>query len=479
MYSRAFKTTTLAFLFCLGAASGEEIKVMTSGAFTAAYRELIPQFERATANKVVTSYGASMGNAPDSIPMRLERGEAADIVILARPALDELVNQGKVLSGSRVDLVRSSIGMAVRAGARKPDISTVEALKHTLLEAKSIAVSDSASGVYLSTDLFPRLGIAGKSKRIASEPVGAVVARGDAEIGFQQISELLPVPGIDYVGPLPPEVQKVTVFSAGVATGSRAPDAARALIQFLASPSAIPTIVKSGLEPVTAHGPTGNSTLTIPPVKASIKLDQQAIDITLWGSASPTPSAAFALALTIDLGDFQEHLTPVLSAQLNRTDHCGDRLVVERAAITPSAPGSLLTANVNFERFGCVKAFGKQISKRLVGGHAVIEVNLMPEVEGNDISITAEVRKIDADGSLGEVLRSDSVGDSIRDKIAESVESAIRKLTDLKSTLPAAMGKAVTIQSVQFADGGAGRLYLTIAADVRLPADQLLRAVGQ
>ena len=254
MYSRAFKTTTLAFLFCLGAASGEEIKVMTSGAFTAAYRELIPQFERATANKVVTSYGASMGNAPDSIPMRLERGEAADIVILARPALDELVNQGKVLSGSRVDLVRSSIGMAVRAGAPKPDISTVEALRRTLLQAKSIAYSASASGVYLSQEMFQRLGIADqileKCKRIANEPVGAVVARGDAEIGFQQISELLPVPGIDYLGPLPPEVQKFTVFSAGVGVGAKQPDAARALIKYLASPAAVPAIKKSGLEPV-------------------------------------------------------------------------------------------------------------------------------------------------------------------------------------------------------------------------------------
>src|SRR5277367_2258151 len=135
------KTTALALLLFLHAASGEEIRVMTSGAFTAAYLEVTPQFERATQNKVVTSYGASMGNAPDSIPMRLERGEAVDVVILARPALDELVKQGKIIPGSRVDLVRSSIGMAVRAGARKPDISSVEALKRTLLEAKSIAYS--------------------------------------------------------------------------------------------------------------------------------------------------------------------------------------------------------------------------------------------------------------------------------------------------------------------------------------------------
>jgi molybdate transport system substrate-binding protein len=195
-----------------------------------------------------------MGNAPDSIPMRLERGEPADVVILASTALEELIKQGKVVPGSRVDLVRSSIGMAVRAGVPRPDISTVDALVRTLLQAKSIAYSASASGIYLSTELFPRLGIAdqimAKSKRIESERVGTVVARGDAEIGFQQISELLPIQGIDYVGPLPPEVQKVTVFSAGVAVGAKEPDAARALIQFLASPAVVPAITKSGLEAV-------------------------------------------------------------------------------------------------------------------------------------------------------------------------------------------------------------------------------------
>jgi molybdate transport system substrate-binding protein len=251
------KATLLALLFCLGSASGQEIKVMTSGAFTAPYLEMVPRFERTTQYKIATAYGASMGNAPDSIPMRLERGEPVDVVILARPALDELVKQGKVVAESRVDLVRSSIGVAVRAGARKPDIGSVDALKRTLLEAKSIAYSDSASGVYLSTVMFRRLGIASqiasKCKKIAGEPVGAVVARGDAEIGFQQISEILPVHGIDYVGPLPAELQKVTVFSAGVATGSKQAAAARALIEFLASPAAIPAIAKSGLEPV-GHG---------------------------------------------------------------------------------------------------------------------------------------------------------------------------------------------------------------------------------
>jgi hypothetical protein len=228
-----------------------------------------------------------------------------------------------------------------------------------------------------------------------------------------------------------------------------------------------------------AMAQTGGPVLKIPPVKASIKLDQQQIEITLSGTLSPQPAGSFALALTVDLGDFQEHLTPVLSAQLKRDDRCGDRLSVERATIVPSPPSSLLTANVNFERFGCVKAFGKQISKRLLGGHAAIEVDLTPVLEEKDIALTAEVRKIDADGSLGDVLRSDSVGDSIRDKISIAVESAVQKLTDLKSTLPPAIGNAVSIETVQFADGGAGRLLLNIGAEVRLSADQLRSVVGQ
>jgi len=256
----AFRVATLVVgtaLLVAGPVHAEEIQVMTSGGFTAPYLELVPEFERTAGNTIVSAFGASMGGAPDSIPMRLERGEPADVVICASSALELLIEQGEVEPGSRVDLVRSSIGMAVREGAPKPDISTVEALKRTLLDAESIAYSASTSGTYLSTELFPRLGIAeelaSKSKRIESERVGSVVARGEAEIGFQQVSELLPIPGIDYVGPIPGEVQRVTVFSAGVAVGAKAPDAAEALIEFFASPSAAPVIRKHGLEPVTSR----------------------------------------------------------------------------------------------------------------------------------------------------------------------------------------------------------------------------------
>jgi molybdate transport system substrate-binding protein len=257
--SRTAALVVAAILFAASAAYAEEVRVITSGAFTAAYLELVPEFERATKNKVVTTFGGSAGSGPETIPNRLQRGEPADLVIMSAPALDDLIKQGKVVAGSRVDLVRSSIGMAVRAGAPRPDISSVEALKQTLLRAKSIAYSASASGIYLSTELFQRLGIADqvlpKSKNALGQRVGALVARGEAEIGFQQISELLPEPGIDYVGPLPPGAQRVTVFSAGIVAGAKAVEAARALVKFLASEKAFAVIRKTGLEPVTAAEP--------------------------------------------------------------------------------------------------------------------------------------------------------------------------------------------------------------------------------
>jgi molybdate transport system substrate-binding protein len=250
------RITVLALTFTLLAAvtaSAAEIKVVTSGGFTAAYLELAPEYERTTHNKLLTEFGPSMGTTYNAIPVRLDRGEVIDVVIMAGPALAELIKQGKVRADSRVDLIQSKIGMAVKAGAPRPDISTLDALKHTLLAAKSIAYSDSASGVYLSTELFPKLGVAdqikGKSKKIEADPVGGVVATGEFEIGFQQISELRPVKGIDIVGELPPGAQRITVFAAGIPVSSKQPEAAKALIQWLASPVAYPAIKKSGVEP--------------------------------------------------------------------------------------------------------------------------------------------------------------------------------------------------------------------------------------
>ena len=235
-------------------ASAAEVRVMISGGLSAAYKALVPEFERATGHKVLTAYGPSMGTTTNAIPVRLERGEPADVLIMVGYALEDLARKGKVTAGTSVDLVKSPIGVAVKSGTPKPDISTPDALKRALLAVKTIAYSDSASGVYVSTEMFGKLGIADemkdKARKIPATPVGEVVARGDAEIGFQQMSELIPVHGIDIVGPLPDELQKITVFSAGIASASREPEAGKALIKFLASPAARGEIVKSGLDPI-------------------------------------------------------------------------------------------------------------------------------------------------------------------------------------------------------------------------------------
>jgi molybdate transport system substrate-binding protein len=246
-------TTGLVLLWG-GAAWSAEVKVMISGGLTAAYKQLVPAFEHATENKVVTMSGPSMGTTYNAIPVRLARGEPADVLILVGYALDNLIKDGKAEAGSRVDIALSPIGVAVRAGAPKPDISTTESFRRALLASKSIAYSDSASGVYVGTEMLEKLGILdvmkSRSHKIEADPVGGVVARGDAELGFQQISELIPVKGIDIVGPLPPEVQLITIFSAGIAAGAKEAEAGRALIRFLASKDAALVIQKSGLDPV-------------------------------------------------------------------------------------------------------------------------------------------------------------------------------------------------------------------------------------
>lgn len=229
---------------------------MTSGGFAAPYLALISPFERTNRHTVLT-VATSTGLGEGSIPNRVRRGEPADVVVLSDTAINELIKEGRIVADSRVPLARSGIGMAVRAGAPKPDIGSVEALKRTLLQAKSIAYSAQISGVHLSTEVFPRLGIAeqlkGKSLRIERERVGAVVARGEAEIGFQQISELLPIAGIDYVGPLPADVQRITTFTAGVTVGARSPEAGRALIRFFTSPEGKQAMLQYGMEPINAR----------------------------------------------------------------------------------------------------------------------------------------------------------------------------------------------------------------------------------
>ncbi|MBN3761687.1 substrate-binding domain-containing protein [Burkholderia sp. Ac-20365] len=234
-----------------------ELQVMSSGGFTAAYKLLGPRFTSATGNTLDTILGPSMGKSPEAIPNRLERGEPADVVIMVGYALDDLIRQGKVVPGSRVELADSRIGMVVRDGAPKPDISSIEGLRQTLLHAKSIAYSDSASGVYIERELFKRLGIeeqvGQKAKMIPRIPVASVVANGDYEIGFQQVSELLPVKGAAFVGKIPESLQSVTRYAAGIPVGAQHPKEAKALLDYLASPEAQPEVKSTGLDSVTSH----------------------------------------------------------------------------------------------------------------------------------------------------------------------------------------------------------------------------------
>ena len=231
----------------------QEVAVVTSGGLAAAYDVLAPRFQDETGIGLVTAYGASTGGAPDSIPARVERGERFDVLIMSQGGLNELIARGLVRPDSRVNLASSSIGVAVREGAPLPDISTPEAFVETLLAAESIGYSASVSGTYVSTELFPRLGVAEqlgpKSRRIVSERVAAVVARGEIELGFQQVSEILSIEGAAFAGPLPAEYQLVTTFSAGIATDAGNPDGAQRLMDFLASGAAAPTIAETGLEP--------------------------------------------------------------------------------------------------------------------------------------------------------------------------------------------------------------------------------------
>jgi molybdate transport system substrate-binding protein len=245
------------FLLASQIASAAEIRVITSGAFTEAYKQLIPIYEQASGHKVISAFGASIGNAPDSIPSRFARGEKFDLVILSEGGLEALAKDGKLVKGSRVDLARSQIGAAVRKGTPKPDISTVDALKKTLLNAKSIAYSASASGTYLSTELFPKLGVAEQlkdtAKKIMSERVGAVVARGDAELGFQQVSELIYFKELDFIGTLPESVQQTIYFSSALVEGSQEQEAAKHLVRFFTSPAVANIVRATGLDPATVR----------------------------------------------------------------------------------------------------------------------------------------------------------------------------------------------------------------------------------
>jgi molybdate transport system substrate-binding protein len=231
-----------------GGAGAVEIKVLSTQATEEAYRELAPQFEKASGHKVTTIFTGTL-----DLQKRIAAGETYDLIIMAGPAIDDFIKSGTVVPGSRVDLAKSGVGVGVRAGAPKPDIGSTEAFKKALLAAKSIGYSTGPSGVYV-TGLFQRLGIADQIKgKLKQTPtgifVGSIVASGEAEIGVQQVSEMSHFPGVDYVGPLPADIQQITVFSSGLQAGAKQVDAANAWVKFLTAPAAAAAYKSRGLEP--------------------------------------------------------------------------------------------------------------------------------------------------------------------------------------------------------------------------------------
>jgi molybdate transport system substrate-binding protein len=263
MRSHHLKNTAMTALAALAlatasthAAHATDLHVVSSGGFAQAYKDLAAPYERASGDHLVSAWGPSMGATKNAIPARLERGEPIDVVIMVGDALDKLMAEGRLEPGSKVVLANSPIACAVRHGAARPDIGTVDGLRAAFLAAPRVAYSDSASGEYIRRQLLDKLGIRkqmeGRAAQIPATPVGEIIAHGEADFGCQQRSELKPVQGIDIVGLLPQDVQLKTEFSGAVVRGSRHPDAARALLRFLAAPSNAGAIEATGLEPAAA-----------------------------------------------------------------------------------------------------------------------------------------------------------------------------------------------------------------------------------
>ena len=229
------------------------MNVLISGGFSGAYEQLLPEFERTTGIKVATGSGASQGAGPQTIAAQLARGVPANVVILSREGLIELIAAKRIVAGTDVDLARVPLGVAVRAGSPKPDVNTVEAFKQVLLKVKTVAIPGSTSGIWLTNDLFPRLGIAEKIN-VKATPRGTdatgMVAAGGADLAVMPVSEIVHARGVDYAGSLAPEVQFVQTFSAAVVVGSGDMDNSKRLIEFLASAHAFEAIRNSGMEPL-------------------------------------------------------------------------------------------------------------------------------------------------------------------------------------------------------------------------------------
>jgi molybdate transport system substrate-binding protein len=234
-----------------------QLKVLISGGFSGPYEQLVLQFER-TGIMVATGSGSSQGTGPQTIAAQLARGVPADVVILSREGLTELIAANRIAGGTDVDLARTPIGVAVRAGADKPDAGTVEAFKQVVLKAKLVAVPSSTSGIFLTAEVFPRLGIADKVRvKLAPRGTGAaaMVAAGEADIGLLPVSEIVHAPGVELAGLIAEEIQLNQIFAAAVVAGSKEGEAAKRLIAFLASERASETIRASGMEPLGKRRP--------------------------------------------------------------------------------------------------------------------------------------------------------------------------------------------------------------------------------
>jgi molybdate transport system substrate-binding protein len=235
-------------LLCASAGSAAELKVLSTQATKEAYEELVAQFEKASAHKVTTAFSGTV-----AVNKRLADGERCDVLIMSGDSIDEHLKSGKLAPGSRVDLARSGVGVAVKAGAPKPAIGSVDELKKALLAAKAIGYSTGPSGIYI-VSLMEKLGIADQVKpKLKQTPtgvfVGTIIASGEVDIGFQQVSELIHFPGVDYVGPLPEAVQRYTTFASGIMAGTTEADASKALVKFLTAPAAAQAYKKRGMEP--------------------------------------------------------------------------------------------------------------------------------------------------------------------------------------------------------------------------------------
>jgi len=230
-----------------------QLDVLMSGGFSGAYERLLPEFEKTSGVKVTTRSGASQGSGPQTIAAQLARGVPADVVILSREGLTELIAANKIATGTDVNLAQVPLGIAVRAKAPRPDVSTVEAFKQAMMKAKKIALPGSTSGIWLKNDLFPGLGIADKIS-IEMKPRGtdvtSMVAAGEADIAVLPVSEILTAAGVDYAEAIPSEIQFVQIFAAAVLAGSKGSAAAKRLIEFLGSPRAVEAIKSSGMEPL-------------------------------------------------------------------------------------------------------------------------------------------------------------------------------------------------------------------------------------